>query len=125
MPYTSIARSYLLNEGIDPDKIIKVGSPMNEVLLNISPRLKKGNTLNKFKLIKDKYFLVSFHREENILDPRKVQKFVDLLDYLAKEYKQKVIVSTHFRTKEILKQKNFQIIWLNFISHLVLLIILI
>ena len=107
MPYTSIARSYLLNEGIDPDKIIKVGSPMNEVLLNISPRLKKGNTLNKFKLIKDKYFLVSFHREENILDPRKVQKFVDLLDYLAKEYKQKVIVSTHFRTKEILKQKKF------------------
>ena len=107
MPYTSIARSYLLNEGIDPDKIIKVGSPMSEVLLNISPRLKKRNTLNKFKLIKDKYFLVSFHREENILDPRKVQKFVDLLDYLAKEYKQKVIVSTHFRTKEILKQKKF------------------
>ena len=106
MPYTSIARSYLLNEGIDPDKIIKVGSPMNEVLLNISPRLKR-NTLNKFKLIKDKYFLVSFHREENILDPRKVQKFVDLLDYLAKEYKHKVIVSTHFRTKEVLKQKKY------------------
>ncbi len=107
MPYTSIARSYLLNEGIDPDKIIKVGSPMSEVLLNISPRLKKRNTLNKFKLIKDKYFLVSFHREENILDPRKVQKFVDLLDYLAKEYKHKVIVSTHFRTKEVLKQKKY------------------
>lgn len=107
MPYTSIARSYLLNEGIDPDKIIKVGSPMNEVLLNISPKLKKKNTLKKFKLIKDKYFLISFHREENVLNAKKVRKFIDLLDYLAKEYKQKVIVSTHFRTKEVLKQNKF------------------
>lgn len=107
MPYTSIARSYLLKEGIDPDKIIKVGSPMYEVLSNSKLKLKRNNVLKKFKLIKNEFFLVSFHREENILDKKKIKNFISFLNYITNEYKKKVIVSTHFRTNEILKKYKF------------------
>ncbi len=107
MPYTSIARSYLLKDGLDPDKIIKVGSPMFEVLGDNKSKFKKINTLKNMKLEKNKYFLVSFHREENILDKKKIKEFITLLNYLSKEYKLKIIVSTHFRTQEILNKHKF------------------
>jgi UDP-N-acetylglucosamine 2-epimerase len=107
MPYTSIARSYLIKDGLDPDKIIKVGSPMNEVLSKNDLNFKKSNTLKKFNLKKNNYFLVSFHREENILNKKKIEHFINLLNYLSKDLKTKVIVSTHFRTHQILKKKNY------------------
>lgn len=107
MPYTSIARSYLIKEGIDSDKIIKIGSPMYEVLSNSKIQLKKNNILKKFNLKKNEFFLVSFHREENILNKNKIKKFISFLNFITKEYKKKVIVSTHFRTKEILKKNKF------------------
>lgn len=107
LPYTSIARSYLINEGIDPDKIIKVGSPMHEVLSNNEAKFKKKNTLKNFKLKKNNFFLVSFHREENILDKNKIKKFINLLNFLTDKYKMEVLVSTHFRTSQILKKQNF------------------
>lgn len=107
MPYTSIARSYLLKDGLDPDKIIKVGSPMYEVLNDNKTKFKKIKTLKSMNLKKKKYFLVSFHREENILDKKKIKEFINLLNYLSKEYKIKVIVSTHFRTKQILNKYKF------------------
>ena len=107
LPYTSIARSYLLKDGIDPDKIIKVGSPMYEVLNANKLKIKKTNTLKKLNLKKNSYFLISFHREENILNNKKIKEFIELLSYLAKKYKMPIIVSTHFRTKEILQKQNF------------------
>jgi len=107
MPYTSIARSYLINDGIEPDKIVKIGSPMYEVLNVNKSKIKNADTLKKLNLFTNKYFLVSFHREENILDKKKIKKFIDLLNYLANELKLKVIVSTHFRTRKILDEYKF------------------
>ena len=103
MTYSTIARHYLINEGIDPDRVIKVGSPMYEVIEYYRDKIKASTVLKSLELKEGGYFLVSAHREENIDDPGRFQAFVKMLDALAAEFGLPVIVSTHPRTRKQLE----------------------
>jgi UDP-N-acetylglucosamine 2-epimerase len=100
MPYSSISREYLLREGLAPDRVIKTGSPMYEVLSYYGPKIEASDVLDRLGLSQHDYFVVSAHREENIDDSRQFGKLVHLLNGLATEYGKRVIVSTHPRTKK-------------------------
>jgi UDP-N-acetylglucosamine 2-epimerase (non-hydrolysing) len=103
MPLTEQARDYLIKEGIKPETIIKTGSCMKEILNFYRPKINNCNILSKLKLNKEKYFLVSIHREENVDYPENLKKLVDSLNALAEKYKYPVIVSTHPRTQKRLE----------------------
>lgn len=106
LTYSSIAREYLLAEGLAPDRVIKTGSPMKEVLTFYSDKINDSNVLSKLKLEKDKFFLMSCHREENIDSTRNFLSLVDLIQKLDKKFKVPVVISTHPRTmKKFRKQK--------------------
>ena len=109
LPYSSIAREYLLNEGIPQSQIIKTGSPMFEVINYYLPQIKKSKILQNIKLSKKKYFVVSAHREENVDSNINFKKILNILNFLATEYKLPVIVSTHPRLRKKLKtiEKKF------------------
>src|ERR1017187_10480112 len=83
MPYSDISREYLLREGIPPDRIIKTGSPMYEVLTHYRPKIDRSNVLERLGLKKGDYFVVSSHREENIDSPRQFRNLVGVLKLLA------------------------------------------
>jgi UDP-N-acetyl-L-fucosamine synthase len=100
LPYSDIAREYLLREGFPPDRIIKTGSPMFEVLSHYREKINRSDVLEKLSLTDDKYFVVSAHREENIETEKNFIKFVDVLNSLAEKYGKRVIVSTHPRTRK-------------------------
>tara|TARA_B100000427_G_scaffold327716_1_gene339103 strand:- start:4031 stop:5164 length:1134 start_codon:yes stop_codon:yes gene_type:complete len=100
LTYSTIAREYLINEGISPDLIIKTGSPMNEVLNFYKDKINKSSILNELKLKKEEYFLVSFHREENIDIEDNFLRLTESLNTIAKTYKLPLIISTHPRTRK-------------------------
>ena len=107
LTYSSIAREYLLREGLSPDLIIKTGSPMFEVLKYYKDSIDQSNILEQFELEKDNFFLVSAHREENIDSDFNFNRLCDILNVIAKKYNLPVIVSTHPRTqKRIDETKN-------------------
>ena len=97
LTYSSIAREYLLREGLSPDMVIKTGSPMNEVLQHYRDGINASDVLNQLNLKKEEFFLVSAHREENIESDTNYSKLVDLLNSIAGNYNMPVIVSTHPR----------------------------
>lgn len=105
MPYSSIAREYLLREGIPADRIIKTGSPMNEVLQSRIKEINDSDVLKRLGLKKGEYFLVSAHREENV-DSDNLLKLVDTLNTIAEIYKLPIIISTHPRTRKKLAEKG-------------------
>lgn len=100
LPYSDISRDYLLREGIAPDRIIKTGSPMYEVLNYYREKIDRSDVLKRLGLTKDRYFVVSAHREENIDSPRQFQKLVGVLESIAAKYEFPVIVSVHPRTQK-------------------------
>jgi len=100
MPYTDIAREYLLNEGIKPEFIIKTGSPMDEVLHYYAEKIESSDVLNRLSLIEKEYFVVSVHREENVDSKDNILKFVDSLNAIANKFNLPIIVSTHPRTRK-------------------------
>lgn len=100
MPYTDIARDYLVKEGIQPNTIIKTGSPMKEVLNFYADKIDCSSVLKEFKLKKNLYFLVSSHREENIENNKLFKEFISTLDMLASKYDLPIIVSTHPRMRK-------------------------
>lgn len=106
MPYSSIAREYLLREGIPPDRIIKTGSPMYEVLHHNMEKIKKSDILEKLDLTTNKYFVVSAHREENIDSPIQFNAFIKVLHKLAETYGLRIIMTTHPRTRNRIQQEN-------------------
>jgi len=109
MPYSTISRDYLLREGLDPARIIKTGSPMYEVLHHYLPKIKASKSLEDFGVEKNKYFVISSHREENIDFPEQFDKLISVLNWLAETYNEKVIVSTHPRTKKKIDENNVKL----------------
>ena len=106
LPYSSIARGYLIQEGLKPDMIIKTGSPMNEVLRFYRSSIESSSILERLNLRKDCFFLVSAHREENIDLLPNFQKLVLVLNGIADQYDLPVIVSTHPRTQKRIDDSN-------------------
>jgi UDP-N-acetyl-L-fucosamine synthase len=100
LTYSTIARDYLLREGLPPDMVIKTGSPMYEVLTHYRPRIDASDVLLRLGLEPEQYFVVSAHREENIESPQSFAKLVDVLNTVAADYGLPVIVSTHPRTQK-------------------------
>jgi UDP-N-acetylglucosamine 2-epimerase len=100
LTYSTIAREYLLREGLPPDQIIKTGSPMYEVLNYYMPQIKSSKALTSLGLKPEKYFIVSAHREENIEPDYSFSKLVSILNAVAEENNFPVLVSTHPRTKK-------------------------
>lgn len=100
LTYSTIARDYLLREGLPPDQVIKTGSPMYEVLKHYLPRIESSEVLRRLGLQEQEYFVVSAHREENIDSDRAFAKLVSVLNALATDYDVPVIVSTHPRTQK-------------------------
>ncbi|MGM0634774.1 MAG: non-hydrolyzing UDP-N-acetylglucosamine 2-epimerase [Bacteroidota bacterium] len=108
LTYSSIAREYLLREGLSADRVIKTGSPMFEVLNHYLPEIKKSQVLQKLKLEKGKYFVVSAHREENISSDMNFKNMMESLNQIAEKYEYPVIVSTHPRTRNMIDKKKIQ-----------------
>jgi UDP-N-acetylglucosamine 2-epimerase (non-hydrolysing) len=106
LPYSSIAREYLLKEGLPAEQIIKTGSPMLEVLNYYLPQIKKSKIISKLNLKKYKYFLISAHREENIETEKNFNKIIKIINMLAADYDVPVIVSTHPRMQKKLNLQN-------------------
>jgi UDP-N-acetylglucosamine 2-epimerase len=100
LTYSTIARDYLLREGLPPDQVIKTGSPMFEVLNHYRPRIEASDVLQRLELQPEGYFVVSAHREENIESERSFAKLVAVLNAVAEDYSLPVIVSTHPRTQK-------------------------
>jgi len=100
LPYSHIAREYLLREGLKPDFIVKTGSPMNEVLSFYADKIQQSNILERLNVEQKKFFLVSVHREENVDSERNIRRYVEVLDTLAEHFKMPIIVSTHPRTRK-------------------------
>ena len=100
LTYSTIARDYLLREGLPPDQVIKTGSPMYEVLHHYLPQIQASNVLARLELKEGEYFVVSAHREENIESDRTFSKLVAVLNALAEDHQLPVIVSTHPRTQK-------------------------
>ncbi|KPF68703.1 UDP-N-acetylglucosamine 2-epimerase [beta proteobacterium AAP99] len=100
LPYSTIARDYLLREGLPPDQVIKTGSPMYEVLNHYLPQILRSNALSRLGLKAEQYFIVSAHREENIESEQNFGKLVQVLNGVAEDHHLPVVVSTHPRTQK-------------------------
>lgn len=100
LTYSSIARAYLLREGLSPDRVIKTGSPMLEVLHHFESDIRRSNILKTLGLKHDKYFVISAHREENINNDKNFTNLFLALNQIAEEYNYPMIVSTHPRTRK-------------------------
>jgi UDP-N-acetylglucosamine 2-epimerase len=108
LTYSDIAREYLLREGLPADRIIKTGSPMYEVLNRYKEKIIASEILKTLKLKKEKYFLVSTHREENINNEQLFYNWVNILNTLARKYNHPIIVSCHPRTRNMIEYKNIR-----------------
>lgn len=106
MPYSSVSREYLLREGLSPDRVIKTGSPMFEVIDHYRPKIERSDILTRMKLEPRGFYLVSAHREENIEDDRKFKALVRVLNGLAKDGGRPVVVSTHPRTRKKIESEK-------------------
>ncbi|AJD48517.1 UDP-N-acetylglucosamine 2-epimerase Wbjd [Isoalcanivorax pacificus W11-5] len=100
LTYSTIAKDYLLREGLPPDQVIKTGSPMFEVLNHYRDRITQSDILTRLELEEGRYFLVSAHREENVDSDRNFTGLIETLNAVAKTYGFPVIVSTHPRTQK-------------------------
>ena len=108
LTYSDIAREYLLAEGLSPDRVIKTGSPMFEVLQHYLPKILKSTVFSDLDLEKGKYFVVSAHREENINSGKNFIHLIEILNMIAEKYNYPVIVSTHPRTRKMIELKGVQ-----------------
>ncbi|HHN8403673.1 TPA: non-hydrolyzing UDP-N-acetylglucosamine 2-epimerase [Morganella morganii] len=108
LTYSTIARDYLISEGLPPDRVIKTGSPMFEVLNYYMPKIITSDVLSTLNLIKHNFFVVSAHREENVDSPIQLVKLADILNTISEQYNIPVIVSTHPRTRNRIEAQNIK-----------------
>ncbi|MGO2331408.1 MAG: non-hydrolyzing UDP-N-acetylglucosamine 2-epimerase [Pseudoalteromonas nigrifaciens] len=108
LTYSTIARDYLLAEGIPADRIIKTGSPMFEVLTHYMPHIDASNVLKELELQKGQFFVVSAHREENVDSPKQLANLAETLNTVAEHYKMPVIISTHPRTRNRIEAQGIE-----------------
>ena len=108
LPYSDIAREYLLAEGLPADRIIKTGSPMLEVLTHYRGGINASKALEVMGVEKSGYFLVSSHREENVDSAPQLDRLHETLNAIAERYKQPILVSTHPRTRKRLEARQLQ-----------------
>ncbi|HZW76815.1 MAG TPA: UDP-N-acetylglucosamine 2-epimerase (non-hydrolyzing) [Flavobacteriaceae bacterium] len=109
LTYSDIAREYLLREGLPADRIIKTGSPMYEVLNHYLPEIDKSDILKRLDLTKEKYFVVSAHREENINSEKNFRNLMVALNIIAEKYAYPIIVSTHPRTRNMIEKMKIEV----------------
>ena len=109
LTYSSLTKEYLIKEGLDPERVIKIGSPMYEVLNYHMDKIKSSKILSKLKLKKDSYFVVSSHREENVDSKKNFKKLISSLNEISKKFKLPIIFPIHPRTKKRLDQSKLSI----------------
>jgi len=109
LTYSSFAKENLLNEGRKSDRVIKIGSPLFEVLDYYSNQINSNKIISALKLEHNNYFLISFHREENVDNSIRLKKFLNIVNILATKYKKRIIISTHPRTQKKLDKLKFKI----------------
>lgn len=109
LPYSDIAREYLLREGLPPDRVVKTGSPMYEVLHHYLPLIEASDVLPRLQLQEGQYFVVSCHREENVESNRKIDELAAILNGIAERFRQPVIMSTHPRTRKRLEGRKIEL----------------
>jgi UDP-N-acetylglucosamine 2-epimerase (non-hydrolysing) len=105
---TEHARRYLMQEGIRPETIIKVGSSMREVLERQEEKIKRSRILKELELKEKGYFVLSLHREENLDDPKNFEKLVESINAIAEEYGKPIIFSTHPRTRKKIESEGIE-----------------
>ncbi len=108
LTYSDISREYLLREGLPADKVIKIGSPMYEVLHACMPQVEKSDVLSRLGLEAGRYFVVSAHREENVSGEKNFFALAGILDRVAGRYGLPVVVSTHPRTRKMIEQHGVE-----------------
>lgn len=106
LPYSTIARHYLIGEGFKPEQIIKTGSPMREVLNFYRSKIDSSEIVSQLNIEEGKYFVVSSHREENVDAPGKLEMLLEILSELYKKYQFPIIFSTHPRTRIKLEKEG-------------------
>lgn len=113
LPYTRGSALNLVKEGIDKKNIIVTGNPIYEIILKNAKKINKSQILNKLKIKKKKYFILTLHREENVDDPKKLESFIDIFNNVTKNYKLPIIWPIHPRTflklKKLKKKLNREI----------------
>lgn len=119
LPYSTIARNYLISEGIAPDRIVKTGSPMKEVLDSVMDRILKSDVLNRLGIIKDEYIICSIHRAENVDDVNSLKGIFDGIRSIHEKSGKPIILSTHPRTRARLEKAELdKYNWINYLSPL-------
>ena len=108
LTYSQIAREYLMREGLPPDQVICTGSPMREVIEHYRAGIERSDVLARLGLENQRYFVVSAHREENVDSPVNLQRLFDIMNMLAQQYGEPVIVSTHPRTRKRMEALGLQ-----------------
>lgn len=106
LPYSSIARDYLLREGLSPERVIKTGSPMREVLNHYRKNIEASSIVADMKLKKYQYFVLSSHREENLDDEKNFKKLINVVEQVAKHFKLPIVWSAHPRTRKRLEKES-------------------
>jgi UDP-N-acetylglucosamine 2-epimerase (non-hydrolysing) len=109
LPYSSISREYLLREGLPPDRVIKTGSPMYEVLHHYMPKIEQSSILQQLGLDPLGYFVVSCHREENVDSEDNFRGLINVMNGLVNEYGKRVIVTTHPRTRKRIESEGIKL----------------
>ena len=109
LTYSDIAREYLLREGLPPDRIIKIGSPMAEVLAYYRPKIEASDALARLDLQRDGYFIVSAHREENVDSDATLRRLLDVLEAVARRFELPVVLSAHPRTRKRLDAAGLEL----------------
>jgi len=109
LPYSDISRHHLLREGLPPDRVIRTGSPMYEVLHHYSPQIAASDIIERLELNEGGYFVVSCHREENVEAPERLSQLGQMLNGLAQQFGQPVIMSTHPRTRKRIEESSISL----------------